>query len=157
MIAQTKLCSRCLEEKPRSEYYIDRRGTPRGRCKACCSHVYKSKYQQDTGKYKRRSEEYRKKNPERYHQCNRDLALRRNYGITLEQYDLMYHEQEGACGLCGREDPKLMVDHCHDTNKIRGLLCRSCNTGLGSLGDDIPGLERAIMYLKGFEFESSLG
>jgi hypothetical protein len=42
----------------------------------------------------------------------------------------------------------LNLDHCHDTKMFRGWLCRSCNTGIGSLGDDIGGLEKALVYLR---------
>tara|TARA_B100001113_G_C20975818_1_gene563865 strand:- start:134 stop:559 length:426 start_codon:yes stop_codon:yes gene_type:complete len=52
------------------------------------------------------------------------------------------------CDLCGRTDFPLQFDHCHKTEKHRGWLCRPCNAGLGQLGDDIPGLERAIDYLR---------
>jgi len=52
------------------------------------------------------------------------------------------------CDLCGRTDFPLQFDHCHKTEKHRGWLCRPCNAGIGQLGDDIPGLERAINYLK---------
>ena len=52
------------------------------------------------------------------------------------------------CDLCGRTDFPLQFDHDHDTEVHRGWLCRPCNAGLGQLGDNIPGLERAINYLK---------
>ena len=52
------------------------------------------------------------------------------------------------CDLYGRTDFPLQFDHCHKTEKHRGWLCRPCNAGIGQLGDDIAGLERAINYLK---------
>jgi hypothetical protein len=42
------------------------------------------------------------------------------------------------------------VDHCHETGKIRGLLCHSCNTGIGKLGDNLEGLQKAVSYLERF-------
>lgn len=57
-------------------------------------------------------------------------------------------EQGNVCKICLRE-VKLVVDHCHNTNEVRGLLCVRCNAGLGQLGDTIEGLERALKYLKG--------
>lgn len=53
-----------------------------------------------------------------------------------------------CCDLCGAETDKLVMDHCHITLTFRGWLCHYCNTGIGSLGDDIESLERAILYLK---------
>ena len=61
------------------------------------------------------------------------------YGITLEQYDLMLAAQAGVCSICGNppKDKRLDIDHCHDTNIIRGLLCNNCNRGLGHFKNNI--------------------
>ena len=53
-----------------------------------------------------------------------------------------------CCDNCGKYTTDIHMDHCHETLKFRGWLCRSCNTGIGSLGDNIEGLERAIEYLR---------
>lgn len=83
--------------------------------------------------------------------------LKRNYGITLSDYERMYAEQSGRCKICGgegfvmnkdRHRVKLVVDHCHATGKVRGLLCHNCNRALGLLNDNIQSLENAIAYLK---------
>ena len=77
----------------------------------------------------------------------------RKYGITLEQYNAMLAAQGGVCALCkmpgrfGKYD-KLDVDHCHETGRVRGLLCITCNHALGILGDNVEALEKAIKYLK---------
>jgi hypothetical protein len=52
------------------------------------------------------------------------------------------------CDLCGRTKTKLFFDHCHKTKKFRGWLCNTCNAGIGKLGDNVEGLEKAINYLK---------
>jgi hypothetical protein len=70
------------------------------------------------------------------------------YGITLEQYNMLLEEQNGACAICGtKSDSYLSVDHDHKTKIVRGLLCQSCNIALGLLHDDIGLGERAIEYL----------
>ena len=83
--------------------------------------------------------------------------LKRNYGITLSLYEKIHTEQGGRCKLCGgegflmdikRHSVKLVVDHCHETGKVRGLLCHNCNRALGLLKDNTETLERAIAYLK---------
>lgn len=53
-----------------------------------------------------------------------------------------------TCDLCGKPDEKLKFDHDHITHEFRGWLCNNCNRGLGYLGDNISGLEKAILYLK---------
>lgn len=65
-----------------------------------------------------------------------DLALQKKYGITLEDYNKMFAEQNGCCAMCGRHQSEfkraLAVDHNHITGAVRGLLCMRCNTTLGS-------------------------
>ncbi len=90
-----------------------------------------------------------------YHENRETIRRARNaskYGITLEEYDSLFVIQGGVCALCGEpsdsEGRLLSVDHCHDTGKVRGLLCSSCNMGIGIFDDDIASLEKAIAYLR---------
>ena len=82
----------------------------------------------------------------------KDIVLRNKYGIDLDIYNKMFQEQEGRCAICGRHQSDfklaLAVDHCHETNKVRSLLCPNCNTGLGSLKDSKEMLLKAITYLE---------
>ena len=75
--------------------------------------------------------------------------LKRNYGITIEQYDALLVKQNGLCAICqnvsGRK--KLSVDHDHQTGKVRGLLCNPCNLSLGGFKDRSKLLAQAIIYL----------
>jgi isoleucyl-tRNA synthetase len=77
-------------------------------------------------------------------------ALKRlkRYGISQEEYAALLTRQNFVCALC-KLKPPIDVDHCHDTGRVRGLLCRGCNVGLGQLGDCVEGLERGIIYLRG--------
>jgi hypothetical protein len=84
--------------------------------------------------------------------CSKDSALQAKYHISLQEYTELLIRQNGCCAICGTSDPKgptsqFVVDHCHHTGKIRGLLCNHCNTGLGKLGDTIESLNKAIRYL----------
>lgn len=89
------------------------------------------------------------KSPERKALDHQKTRLRR-YGLTVPQFQEMVTTREGNCDLCGiYKGLALHVDHCHKTNRVRGLLCVSCNTCLGGLGDSIEGLERALNYLTG--------
>lgn len=66
-------------------------------------------------------------------------------------YDELNLSQDGKCAICDKPctvNSVLSVDHCHETGKIRGLLCNKCNTGIGLLGDNIEGVQAALDYLK---------
>ena len=77
----------------------------------------------------------------------KEQDLKRLYGLSKEEYNLMLLEQDNKCAICRKKLVKPNVDHCHETNKVRGILCSSCNVGLGLLGDSIEGLEKVIKYL----------
>lgn len=83
-----------------------------------------------------------------------DRYLKRQYKISVSEWDRLYAEQQGRCAICGGEGfsmkpgyAKLNVDHCHKTDRVRGLLCHNCNRGLGLFQDDTGFLSRAIDYL----------
>lgn len=72
------------------------------------------------------------------------------YRLSLSTYQAMYEAQNRACAICGtpREALELVIDHNHKTGKVRGLLCVSCNTGIGHLKDSPDVLDAAIAYLE---------
>jgi hypothetical protein len=81
----------------------------------------------------------------------------KKYGITLEERNRIFVSQEGKCGICRKEldmdthggaSNKPNVDHCHQTGKVRGILCKHCNTALGVLGDSEQGILRVLAYLR---------
>lgn len=75
------------------------------------------------------------------------------HGIDLDEYDSLLVAQDNKCGICGKQHAyyprklRLVVDHCHATKTIRGLLCSRCNVGLGQLGDSLDGVLAAAEYL----------
>src|ERR1700722_2469042 len=78
--------------------------------------------------------------------------LRRNYGIDSAVYAIQLAAQGGVCAICKSppvEGMRLGVDHDHDTGALRGLLCNSCNRGIGQLKDDAWRVRRAASYLEG--------
>lgn len=93
---------------------------------------------------------YREANPEKNRQNNKRAFLKKKYGISLEDYEELLQSQGGKCAICGVEpDPlALAVDHCHESLEIRGLLCASCNWGVGHFRDDIELLYAAAFYLE---------
>lgn len=102
----------------------------------------------------------------------RHYGLLRNYGITEIEYNEILEKQNGVCAICersveeknkeytGGKIPAMMrnlaVDHCHDTNVVRGLLCYDCNTGLGKFKDNSMLLEKAALYLTKFDINNSM-
>jgi hypothetical protein len=81
--------------------------------------------------------------------CRRN-ALERRYGLATADYDRMFADQNGVCAICGHSPNgrKLDVDHDHLTDRIRGLLCSSCNIMLGGANDSQDTLAKAIEYLR---------
>lgn len=77
--------------------------------------------------------------------------VRRKYGVTPEQYNELLDKQSGKCVICGyafgQRKGDIQVDHCHDSGKVRGLLCDKCNRGLGFFQDQKQLLENAAAYL----------
>jgi len=141
-VSSVKKCRRCGETKPRTEFTRST-GLPNAvhsNCKPCAAEVARARNGRD---------------PERLRLVNRRSKLKRNFGLSLEEYDRMLQAQANACAICGSTEAggrggragSFHVDHCHATGRVRGLLCHSCNTGIGHLRDSIPLLQRAVVYL----------
>ena len=95
---------------------------------------------------------YRKIHPQK----EQARSLKSNFNLSLDEYKRMWTNQSGLCAICNQPEThkrngkvkNLAVDHNHKTGKIRGLLCSSCNTGIGKLKEDVTILSSAIRYLK---------
>lgn len=88
--------------------------------------------------------EWRKRNPEKV----KESHLKRNYNLTLKDVKLIIKKQNNICPICKKKlDKGYVIDHCHKTTKVRGVLCRRCNTSLGLFKDSSVILKRAIGYL----------
>ena len=111
-------------------------------------------------KYYRENKKYRKKYLKKWYCKNKNdvlqhqrwYVIKSKFGITLDDYNRILENQHELCAICGKHSStfsrNFAVDHCHVTDKIRGLLCLNCNTMLGKVNDDINILERAIAYLR---------
>lgn len=131
---------------------FDRRpnGKPKGYCRSC-----EERYQKERTELPEGREQHRQARV-RWNSKNHAYFLMYRYGITAEQYDDMLKAQGGCCAICGTNKPNgrdkvWCVDHCHDSNKVRGLLCGPCNRGLGQFRDDPDRLEAAAQYLRSRE------
>ena len=80
--------------------------------------------------------------------------LRRAYGMSEADYNTLLASQNGLCGICktdkscNNKSTHFFVDHCHETGKVRGLLCDGCNRGLGYFKDSKESLSAAVKYLE---------
>jgi hypothetical protein len=147
----TQACSNCKTEHPVSHFRRTGPGGVFSRCEAC-----------------RQPPRRHEKRPPYTSEQTRKSNLRRLYGISPEEYDALRAEQEYRCAICLRHEDelpakkvgrprldgkptaevmKLQVDHDHDTDAIRGLLCWQCNTGIGCFQDQPDRLARAIAYV----------
>jgi hypothetical protein len=109
---------------------------------------YKERY---PGRSSAASLRWRERNPEKAKQSNgysRKRYLKHKFNLTEEQFTLMANKQNWCCIIC-QKPKKLHVDHDHNTDKIRGLLCNGCNMALGMLADNKEYLQRALAYLDG--------
>lgn len=135
-------CSRCKETKPLSKKYWRKKNNGKfmAMCKECTVERQRELYV---------SRGYRSQ------EAKRRRHLKRRFGISLEQYEDMFEKQRGRYFLCGKPPGPndfgiLDLDHCHKTKKIRKLLCRGCNLGLGGFRDNPTVLRRAAKYVEVF-------
>lgn len=127
----------------------------RKRCKTCRRRDYRRRKTTEgyNATQRLRGMEFRVNNREKQRVYMRRHILKKRYGMTIEDYERMLEEQGGCCAICGTDDPgvdtwSFCVDHDHITGKVRALLCRRCNTGLGQFRDDIQVLRAALRYLE---------
>jgi hypothetical protein len=129
-----KTCKVCGVEKNISDFYTGRKD-----CKDCKNAA---------------ARQWRKDNPEnvaRHLVRMRERTKERRYGITQEQFNQMLLNQNSKCKICSNDfksSKDTHIDHCHNTNKVRGLLCNNCNMALGQFNDNTDNMDNAIIYLQ---------
>ena len=149
-----KQCSLCRRTKAVSEFSPrnDRPGGRQSACRECVRRRERDRRLADVGKARTRDAKKRYGNPT----ALRKAKLKYLYGITLQAYEDMFAAQGGLCLICKRPEQRrdrkgrlcrLCVDHDHKTGKIRGLLCRTCNYGIGAFEDDPQRLVAAAAYV----------
>ena len=108
---------------------------------------------------------YRASHKEKIKNKQRDIRYKESYGISLQDYNHILEKQGNKCACCGTTQPSkspgkwtnFCVDHCHLTGEVRGLLCNSCNIGIGKLGDNLSGVLNAVSYLSSFHRKEEAG
>ncbi len=150
-----RACSVCAIVHPESVYLrTNDRGRLRGICPDCMkrSAAATRATAEGTLRNRERSEAWRRDNRARHKSTAFAVHLRK-YGLSVEQYGEMLDRQGGKCAICRRGPEvaihgRLVVDHCHAADRVRGLLCNACNTGIGQLGDDVERVAAAADYLR---------
>ena len=154
-----KHCSRCKEIKPVDQFDRQRRSRDglQHRCKSCMKEVNAAYYLQNKDKFKAYRQAWVEKNPERAREIGRKRHLKKEYDLTLEEFDLLLVAQDGKCALCGEPFNGVTphVDHDHSTGRVRGLLCGPCNKTLGFAQECPKRLLAAAEFLRrqGFAVE----
>ncbi len=133
-----KKCKKCTQTKDITQYYvayfIQDKPIYSASCKSCQN---------------KRSSQWNSNNKLK----RKNILLKNLYGISLENYFELLKKQDNKCAICSstqnnKNKTYFDVDHCHKTGKVRGLLCQSCNSGLGKFEDKIELFKRAINYLE---------
>ena len=149
-----KTCSKCNTDLPVDKFPLKGR-----QCKSCRNEYSREYFKNNPEAVKRRYESVRKwneNNPEAYALRQRRGHLKIFWNITVEQYDEMLKKQNSVCAICKKPElstrgraksQSLAVDHCHETGKIRELLCMDCNQTLGRFNDDPSWFIAASEYL----------
>ena len=128
-----KSCTKCKQIKEITYFFSDKQKKDglSSKCKVCAT---------------LQSLDYQRRNKH----VKRFIILKNKYGITKVDFEKKHKKQHGVCAICGDNNNglTLCVDHCHKTNRVRGLLCSKCNWGIGSFNDDVKKLKNAIKYIK---------
>ena len=150
-----KPCPKCKERKPLSEFGKTTRSLHgvSTYCKPCTNQMQKDRRSTPEGAQAHRdaSKSWREANAGRH----ADNNARWKYGVDHGTYDAMLAAQGGVCAICkttesGTRTKRFSIDHCHGSKLVRGLLCVSCNNGLGRFKDDPVRLRKAADYLEMF-------
>jgi superfamily II DNA helicase RecQ len=146
---QTKHCPKCKKHKIFSYFGKDNSKSLglSSYCLACTSETRRANYAKNLDVEKQKLRSYYRSNKEK----SVGYSLKALYGLTLDEYKKMQVQQNHACKICKTHESnlkrRLFVDHCHETGKVRGLLCQYCNTMLGNAKDNVLVLQSAISYL----------
>lgn len=105
----------------------------RSYCKNCGNEKTRKYSAANKEKRNKRLRDYRKNNPDVMKKIDRKRNMKHKYGITVEEYNNMFKQQDGKCFICLVQGKKLVIDHCHKTTVVRKLLCHGCNTVLGKI------------------------
>jgi superfamily II helicase len=141
-----KVCTKCKVEKFLSEFskHSSAKYKRNSVCVKCDSKRVVEWQRNNKDRFRANQKKFaNKESTKRY---RKDWQLKKNFNISIEEYERLVKKQKGKCGICKKED-SLHVDHNHISGAVRGLLCSPCNLALGLFKDDKTILKNAIKYL----------
>lgn len=158
--AQRKQIKYYFSNKPCKNNHLDRRNTKTSVCYQCQRDRGKEYYKNPDNK--KRLLEYNLLNKDKtrskeYKLATKNRDLKRRYGISLDEYNQKINNQQNKCAICQQEFNQLkkhetaFVDHDHQSNQVRGLLCYKCNNLIGLANEKIEILEKSIGYLNKYK------
>lgn len=153
-----KICASCKCELSIDNFH-KKKSTKDGLhnyCKICTATKNKKWVIDNKDKHKETCKNWYSLNKEKANLKGTDWHYRKHYGITHQYFLELAKQQENKCKICNstlsfnkeKTNDRAVLDHCHVSNKIRGILCNNCNTSLGKFKDDINILQSAIRYLQ---------
>ena len=133
-----------IKKDRKADCHPERAHAAKGLCRLCYDAKKKrERYKNNPNRLLDYNKKWRLSNPEKAI----GYRVEKYYGITYKQYLNLLKDQNHKCAICRESDP-IHVDHCHETNSVRGILCGNCNRGLGCYKDSIELMENAILYIK---------
>lgn len=148
---EKKKCTKCNLEKDFSEFNKMKHGKfgLRAACKLCQNEEFKEYYVKNKSFVNAKNQEWERTPKGKL--AKRFYYIKKMYGLTKDEWLALLEKQNNKCKICDTYSDDLgffHTDHDHKTGKVRGLLCKNCNTVLGHAKDDITILKEAISYLK---------
>ncbi len=144
------LCCRCRQP-------LD--GAHKAYCRSCYAAWKRENYEKNKDRHLENAKRWRIENPEKAKEAARRSRLKRDYGISPEEYEELMAKQGGLCAACRCEPTfgkgrSLHIDHDHETGEVLGLLCTKCNSARGLLDNSVEKMTRLAAYQAGIDSRS---
>lgn len=160
-----KTCSKCKLSKSLDDFHKSKRLSQgrRSWCKLCERDLHKEWVEVNPEKIAAIDKRYKQKNPGKQNAKHKKWLkqhpevvnarrIKKRYGLSMDQYRSLFAFQNNCCAICKRNKDEfelgLHVDHNHNTEQVRGLLCPPCNQALGLFKDSVDSLRLAISYIQ---------
>lgn len=148
-----KYCPKCKKVKDLDEFStMKTKGKIASHCKVCAREMLEVYYNTEAGKAVKKYDYIRNKLRQK------NNKLKKDFGITYDEYTQILKEQEDKCAICGRTEEEnkkmLAVDHCHKTKKNRALLCSSCNICIGFIEKNNLDIDKIKEYINKHKINS---
>lgn len=141
-----KTCYVCKVEKPLEDFHRNKSSKDgrQNRCGACATEKNIERYHRERVRLISYQKDYDSRPSVKFQSKIKRIA--RIYGVSEQEAISLANVK--VCEICGREGLRMHIDHCHDTGRVRGVLCSNCNMSIGGFQESIESLKKAIAYLE---------